>query len=208
MTTSAGHWAGHWEQVHRTRDPFTVSWFELEPAASLGLLDALGVGADESVLDAGAGSSGLAAPLLERGYRDVTALDVSGAALRAARARLGGRGGDVEWIEADLLDWTPPRRYRAWHDRAVFHFLTDEERRERYRRLLRLALAPGAAVVVATFAADGPRQCSGLPTCGYDADELAAALGDGYRAEVARRVEHRTPAGAVQPFTYLGLHLT
>ncbi len=204
-TTSTHGCAEHWDDVHRTRDPAAVSWFESTPAASLELLDALGVRSDEPVLDAGAGSSGLAAPLLDRGFRHVTAVDVSGAALRSARDRLGNRAGDVEWIVADLLHWSPPRRYRAWHDRAVFHFLTDEHRRERYRRLLRAALAPDAALVVATFAADGPRQCSGLPTCGYDPDDLAAALGSDYTLRVTRRVEHHTPTGAVQPFTYLGL---
>ena len=205
MTKSIDDRAGHWDEVHRTRDPSTVSWFESEPAASLELVDALGVGTGEAVLDAGAGASGLAAPLLDRGFHDVTALDVSGAALRAARDRLGARGDDVEWVVADLLAWSPPRRYRVWHDRAVFHFLTEEAQRERYRGLLAAALAPGAAVVLATFAADGPRRCSGLPACGYDADELAAAIGDGYDVHLARRVEHRTPAGVVQPFTYLGL---
>lgn len=204
-TRSDGGSAVHWDEVHRTREPSAVSWFEAVPEASLKLLDTLGVGPDEPVLDAGAGSSGLAAALLERSFVDVTVLDLSQEALRIARERLGNRARSVQWIVADLLDWPPPRRFAVWHDRAVFHFLTDDGQQQRYRRVLREALTPGAAVVIATFAADGPRQCSGLPVRGYDADELAAAMGAGFEIRVTGRVEHRAPSGNVQPFTYVGL---
>lgn len=205
---SAGETAAHWDRVHGDRPPTDLSWYEPAPNTSLAMLDELGVAPEDPVLDAGAGSSELAACLLERRYRDVTALDVSDAALRIARGRLGDRARDVDWIVADVLTWTPPRRYAAWHDRAVFHFLTDDDRRERYRRLLRAAVAPGGAVVIGTFADDGPRQCSGLPTRGYSPDELCAALGAEFEPRVVRRVEHRTPSGAAQPFTWLGARRT
>lgn len=198
--------AGHWDHVHGTGEPATTSWHQPEPSISLELVRALGTGPDDPVLDVGGGTSALAGALLDRGHRDVSVLDVSEAALRIARERLSARAATVRWLVADLLAWSAPRRYRLWHDRAVFHFLTREDERRRYRDLLREAVAPGGSVLVGTFAADGPGQCSGLPTCGYDPDELATALGDGFEVRVARRVEHRTPWGDVQPFTWVGLH--
>ena len=197
--------AAYWDHIHRSRQPSQVSWYETEPTTSLEVLDFLGVTRGDGVLDVGAGVHGLAGALLQRGHRDVSALDVSPAALQAARDQLGSRAGQVEWIVDDLLDWQPQRRWDLWHDRAVFHFLTDDAQRAAYRHLLDTALAPGGAVVVATFAADGPRTCSGLPVSGYAATELAAALGPGLAPVLTRRTEHRTPGGAVQPFTYLGL---
>ena len=117
-------------------------------------------------------------------------------ALAAARARLGHRAGTVSWIVADLLSWQPPRRYQLWHDRAVFHSLTDAADRQRYRSVLHQALAPGGHAVVGTFAADGPTRCSGLPTARYSADELAAEF-PGYRVVRHLREEHRTPSGGI-----------
>ena len=197
--------AAYWDSVHRGKEPSTTSWYETAPATSLAVLDALGVNRNDRMLDVGAGARGLAGPLLQRGFRHVSALDVSHAALQAARDELAGRAGKVEWIVTNVVDWRPPHRWDVWHDRAVFHFLPDDEQRKRYRRVLEQAVVPGGAVVVATFAADGPQQCSGLPTSRYDAGELAAALGDGLEPVVTRRVEHRTPGGNLQPFTYLGL---
>lgn len=143
--------------------------------------------------------------LVSRGLRCITVLDVSAAALARARSRLGAGQQAVTWIEADVTgDWPVPA-VDIWHDRALFHFLTEERDRARYRDLLESALAPDALVVVGTFAADGPEQCSGLPTARYGPEELAAALGSGLRVVAQRREEHVTPAGGVQPFTWLAL---
>lgn len=196
--------ATYWDRVHNGRQPTDVSWYEPTPDSSIAILDELRVDLLGPIIDVGAGSSGLAAALLERGFGDITALDVSDVALQIGRDTLGTRAGEIDWITADLLTWKPSRRYAAWHDRAVFHFLTEEDQRERYRRLLAEALTPGAIVVVATFAADGPHQCSGLPTSRYDPAELAAELGPDIVPQVARRIGHRTPTGTVQPFTWLG----
>jgi hypothetical protein len=142
--------------------------------------------------------------LLDQGYRDVSVLDLVDNALAASRARLGQRSGLVSWIVADLLSWRPQRRYRVWHDRAVFHFLTEEADRQRYRSVLRQAVEPGGHAVVGTFAEDGPTRCSGLPTARYSPDALAAEF-PGYRVVRQLRQEHLTPSGGVQPFTWLVL---
>jgi hypothetical protein len=180
-----------------------VSWFEPEPTLSLELLDLIKAVPAEPIIDVGAGASRLVDALLGRGFSDVTVLDVSDVGLSKARRHLGQRAEQVHWEVADLLSWQPTRRYRMWHDRAVFHFLTDPADQVRYRELLGAALEPGAAVVVGTFAADGPDHCSGLPTARYSPEQLRRVLGTGIVPVASRRKLHRTPSGVVQPFTWL-----
>lgn len=190
----------HWDDVYKRVGSSKVSWFQPDPGLSLELI--LRVGAVRSVIDVGGGASVLADRLLTAGIADVTVLDISDAALRVARERLGPRGIDVSWIAHDLLAWQPPRRFDVWHDRAVFHFLTDAADRAAYRSVLRAALRPGGHVVIGTFAEDGPTHCSGLPVARYDATELGDQFPD-FRTVAARREAHRTPAGVIQPFTWL-----
>lgn len=197
--------AAHWDGMYTRRGDTEVSWFAAEPVVSLELIDAAGADPLLPALDVGAGASRLVDGLLRRGFADVTALDVSDDGLAHTRARLGAAADRVRWVVTDLLDWAPDRSLGLWHDRAVFHFLTDPADRARYRELLAAAMAPGGLVVVGAFAADGPEYCSGLPTVRYTCEGLAAALGAGLRVVASRREEHRTPAGAVQPFTWLAL---
>ncbi|MDI1462154.1 class I SAM-dependent methyltransferase [Catellatospora sp. KI3] len=197
----------HWQAVYDRTDTRSVSWYQDEPAMSLRLLSAAGVRPGSSVIDVGGGASTLVDALLDRGVTDVTVLDVAETALDAARRRLGDRAGVAHWMARDLLTWSPLRRYAVWHDRAVFHFLTDPADRDRYRRVLEAALLPNGQAVLGVFAPDGPQTCSGLPVARYDAQELAARF-PGFRVEQAEREEHRTPAGQVQPFTWLRLTRT
>lgn len=145
-----------WDGVYTRLDESKVSWFEPDPTCSLEMLDAAGVTPDLPVIDVGAGASRLVDALLGHGFSDVTALDVSNDGLARARERLGAAAGRVRWVVTDLLTWTPQRRYAVWHDRAVFHFLTDPADQALYRSLLDTALAPGARVVIGAFAQDGP----------------------------------------------------
>jgi hypothetical protein len=201
----SGH-AAHWGAVYGQRDENTVSWFQPEPTYSLELLDLVGAAPDRPLIDVGAGASHLVDALLAREFSDVTVLDVADTVLAQARHRLGAAADRVQWIVADLLTWTPPRRYQTWHDRAVFHFLTDPTDQARYRHLLDTALLSDARIVIGTFAHDGPQQCSGLPTARYTPETLAAALGPTFEPIAHRREVHRTPAGAIQPFTWLAAH--
>ena len=192
----------HWDDRYRSVGPSAVSWYEDRPSLSLELLDLVGADPSDGVIDIGGGASRLTASLQARGYTDLTVLDVSSEALRVARESVG-RPDEVTWIRADLLDWAPGRTWSVWHDRAVFHFLTDPAGRAAYRDLLRRAVAPGGAVVVATFAEDGPESCSGLPVARYDPAGLLAELGPGLVEVGHGRVDHTTPAGSVQPFTWV-----
>lgn len=192
------HWTGIYEQQSTT----DLSWFQATPTVSLELLDAAHVRSDDAILDVGAGASVLVDHLVDRGFRDISVLDIAPPALQAAKRRLGADAGKIEWIATDLLTWKPIRRYDVWHDRAVFHFLTDPKDRDRYVAVLRDALAPDGRVILATFAANGPKRCSGLPVARYTPADLADQF-PGFDVLQARREEHHTPSGAVQPFTWL-----
>lgn len=194
----------HWDAKYTSTAVSEVSWFQASPEQSRRMLAACGVGPHHSVVDVGGGASSLAVELVDDGWTDVTVLDVSSEALAAARDRCA-EPERIQWIDVDVLHWTPDRTYDVWHDRALFHFLVEEPDVSTYRETLWQALTPGGVVVVATFASDGPTHCSGLPVHRYDADELVGALGPGLTLVEAAREEHRTPSGSVQPFTWVAL---
>ena len=196
--------AEHWDAIYSTKASNEVSWFQATPTTSLRLLERWASPAG-SVLDVGSGASMLVESLLDAGWVDVTVLDISEEALNKVRSRLGGRAAEVFFITADVRSWQPHRTFGAWHDRAVFHFLVEPTDRDRYVAATTQAVAPGGVVVLGTFAADGPTQCSGLPTARYDTDSLARAFGSAFVLEHAEREEHTTPAGADQPFSWVVL---
>ncbi|HJS40971.1 MAG TPA: class I SAM-dependent methyltransferase [Sphingomicrobium sp.] len=192
----------HWRQVYEAKRPDEVSWFQASPAPSLDALDRLGAGPAKSLVDVGAGAATLADALLDRGWSDLTLVDVSEPALEASRQRLGERAGKVNWEVADIRHWRPDRTFDVWHDRAVFHFLTEAAGRTGYKRALAEGTRPGSHVVLATFAPDGPEQCSGLPVQRYDAAALAAELGGAFRMIDHWRETHVTPWGSEQSFQW------
>jgi trans-aconitate methyltransferase len=193
---------GHWDDVY-ARLGDRVSWFQERPDASLSMLDDCGVGPEHSVVDVGGGSSRLIDHLLRRGHTDLTVVDVSSEALDRAAARVPDAvRARVRWEHTDLLSWHPDRQFDVWHDRAALHFLTRPGDQEAYAELVRTHLGPRGLLVVATFAPDGPKQCSGLDVRRYDAASLARLFGNRLTPVMERREEHRTPWGAVQPFTW------
>jgi 2-polyprenyl-3-methyl-5-hydroxy-6-metoxy-1,4-benzoquinol methylase len=194
--------ARHWDAAYRDRGASGVSWYQEEPLISLELIEALDMSPTSAVIDVGGGSSALARSLVKRGFLDVTVLDVSQSAIDLARLQ-GAANDAVTWVHTDVLLWQPDRRFDVWHDRAVFHFLVEPDDREQYLDLLRTVLEPRGAVILGTFAPDGPEFCSGLPVVRYAPDQLATLLGRDFTVERECREEHTTPTGAVQPFTWL-----
>lgn len=193
----------HWEQVYDTRSSMEVSWYQPLPARSLELIREAGAGPESAVIDVGGGDSRLVDTLLEREFRRVTVLDLSGAALARARARLGAPAAAVIWLEADVTAAElAPAAYDLWHDRAVFHFLTDPQDRVRYVAAAARAVRPGGALIIATFALDGPTRCSGLEVVRYGPEELAREFGDSFVLLRSFGDVHRTPSGGEQRFTY------
>ena len=192
----------HWDEVYAQKAEDSVSWFQPRPELSLALIAAAGLAPLDPIVDVGGGASRLVDQLLAQGHQDVTVLDVAAAALEKSRTRLGVAKDSAHWVVADITRWRPERRYRLWHDRAVFHFLTAPEDRLAYRRALETGLMPGGTAIIASFALDGPERCSGLPVQRYSPDTLAAELGPAFKLMERRQEEHTTPAGRLQRFQY------
>jgi SAM-dependent methyltransferase len=192
----------HWENVYRTKGEREVSWFQEIPAISLQLIRGAGATRHFAIVDIGGGASQLIDALVDEGYQDVTVLDVSEAALVAAKIRLGQAAAGVIWTVADVVGWKPLRRHDVWHDRAALHFLTDAADRTAYVECLGNALRLGGHAIIATFALDGPERCSGLPVIRYDAASLARMLGSAFSLVETRRHDHRTPMGSTQRFQF------
>jgi len=192
----------HWETIYATKGERDVSWFEALPAMSLQMLHAAGLTADSCVLDVGGGDSRLIDALVARGLTCLAVLDVSDAALERARLRLGDRASSVTWLNTDVVsDWSL-KPMDVWHDRAVFHFLTEPNDRTSYCIHLRQTLKVGGTVIIATFALDGPDHCSGLPVMRYSPDSLTRELGEGFELIESRPHVHHTPWGLAQSFQY------
>ena len=190
----------HWESVYRSKVTTEVSWYSLHLEQSLRSITDVAP-REARIIDVGGGASTLVDDLLDLGYRSLSVLDVSAAALGAARQRLGDRAEGVQWLEADITSaLLPGDSFDLWHDRAVFHFLTEVAHREAYVANLRRSLAAGGTVVIATFSLDGPTRCSGLEVVRYSADSLARALGPDFEPISSADTTHTTPAGAAQRF--------
>lgn len=192
----------HWERVYSTKAAEQLSWFEPLPEVSLRLLAAAGMTTDSCVLDVGGGESRLVDYLLEHGLECLAVLDVSSAALDQARTRLGSAAAVPTWIAADVTSAWTLKPMDIWHDRAVFHFLVDVDGRARYREHLRAVVKPGGSAIIATFAADGPEKCSGLPVARYSPGTLAAEFAGILDLVESLHYAHTTPWGATQSFQY------
>lgn len=193
----------HWEEIYESKAPEDVSWFQRQPTISLDLIRRVAPRTDAAIIDVGGGASTLVDSLLSQGYSRVTVSDISAAALRHARSRLGAAAASVTWRCADVLDDDlPAGAFDVWHDRAVFHFLTSRADRQRYVAQVERAVRPNGHVIVATFAENGPRRCSGLKVVRYSARELHAAFGARFELIDTIREEHLTPGGTTQAFQY------
>ncbi len=191
----------HWENVYHTKPSSEVSWFEAEPATSVELIQGVAPGGGR-IIDVGGGASLLVDRLVAAGNWEVTVLDISAAALKLTQDRLREQATQVHWIQADITEVEQLGTYDIWHDRAVFHFLTTAEDRDKYLTRFHKALLPGGYLVLGTFALQGPEKCSGLSVCRYDAQALAALLGAEYTLIRQLEYSHSTPAGKTQLFLF------
>jgi ubiquinone/menaquinone biosynthesis C-methylase UbiE len=195
----------HWEGIYGTKRPTDVSWYQREPQMSLSLIEFAGVATSACLIDVGGGTSTLVDALWALGYQHLTVLDISATALEQARQRLAAAS-SITWIEADVTTVAlPSAAFDLWHDRALFHFLTQEKDRASYAHIAQHALKPGGHLIVATFAEDGPTHCSDLEVMRYDPHTLCNQFGASFRLVTSRRELHHTPFDTTQSFIYCHL---
>ncbi|MBT3348280.1 MAG: class I SAM-dependent methyltransferase [Thiotrichales bacterium] len=194
----------HWEDVYQNKSPLEVSWYQKAPTLSLDLIESSGVVKSAPIIDVGGGASLLIDSLHQKGYSNLSLLDISAAALGCAKERFAALDAKdaVEWYEEDITQFTASHPYSLWHDRAVFHFLTDPVDRTAYMQNLRSALSRGGDLIIAAFALDGPTKCSDLEIVQYDREKMVAAVGDGFEFIGERSENHITPADREQKFGY------
>lgn len=192
----------HWENVYEKKQIDEVSWHQAHPKLSLQMIQKAKLPLEAVLIDIGAGASKLVDDLIELGYNDLSVLDISGKALEHAKQRLGDKSKNVQWIESDILKFNSQKTYSFWHDRAVFHFITNPEDRQQYLNTMNRSLSPASFVMIATFALDGPEKCSNLPVHRYSHESLQETLGCDYRLIAKDQEIHVTPAGKSQSFIY------
>lgn len=193
----------HWDDVYRFKAPDAVSWYAPHLVESLAFIQRTGMPKSAAVIDVGGGEATLVDDLLRDGYSDVSVLDLSARALEVCRDRLGTRGRGVKWIAANVLEHGfAPNSVDIWHDRAVFHFLTEAHERRAYVQQALKALRPGGFAIVGTFGPEGPETCSGLTVARYDADTLHDQFGGSFSLIDTTTSVHTTPWGTPQQFVY------
>jgi 2-polyprenyl-3-methyl-5-hydroxy-6-metoxy-1,4-benzoquinol methylase len=193
----------HWEKVYKTKAPDAVSWYCPHLETSLALIERAGARPSSAIIDVGGGESTLADDLLSRGFEDITVLDISATAIEVCRKRMGAAADRIHWIVADVTRTElNPLAYDIWHDRAVFHFLTEQEQRAAYVRNVARSVKPGGHVIISTFGPEGPMKCSGLDVMRYDADSLHGQFGVQFRLVESSQELHQTPSGTTQQFLY------
>ncbi|TVT52454.1 MAG: class I SAM-dependent methyltransferase [Sedimenticola thiotaurini] len=192
----------HWEKVYSTKASDDVSWFQPEPTRSMALINSAGINKDQAIIDVGGGASRLVDHLLQAGYQQITVLDIAQAALVVTQQRLGDSATAVEWLTADATAFKLNHPVQLWHDRAVFHFLTQARDRDAYICNLKKTLSPEGTLILAAFSLEGPKKCSDLDIVQYDAKRITIELGPLFKLKHVEQEAHTTPSGAVQQFNY------
>jgi len=192
----------HWESVYKDKSHLEVSWHQKKPTISLTLIKKIAQNNTDCIIDVGGGASTLSDFLLEEGFNNITVLDLSSNALAHAKQRLGDKSTFIEWKVEDVTNFVSTNKYDIWHDRAVFHFLTTKDDREKYKQVLESSIKTGGCVIIAAFSIGGPKKCSGLDIVQYDAVKLKNELGNNFTFIEERRENHITPAGKEQKFGY------
>ena len=192
----------HWENVYQKESPEELSWYQDKPEISLKLIAATGVGFDGNLIDIGGGTSKLASLLVAQGYTKVTVLDIAAHSIEQAKLALGEQANKIQWIEADATNYNFAEKYDIWHDRAVFHFLTDIHDRKRYVDAVQQSLKAGGYLIIATFGLKGPRKCSGLHVVRYSPETLHKEFGNNFDLVETFVEFHSTPSKVKQEFTY------
>lgn len=192
----------HWEKVYNSKQLTEVSWYQPTPSVSLDFFNELALPASASIIDIGGGDSLLTDQLLEKGFSDITVLDISATAINRAQKRLGEKAKKVKWIVTDIVDFVPERTYDCWHDRAAFHFLTTTEQINSYLSIAQKAITTSGKIIIGTFSETGPEKCSGLPVKQYSEATLVMLIKKWFEKIKCIHAEHLTPFNTIQNFLF------
>lgn len=192
----------HWDTIYSTRGEEEVSWFQPYPKTSMAFVELFELPLDATIIDIGGGDSHFVDALLDKGYRNIYVLDISATAIDKARQRLGDRAANVHWIVSDVTEFVPPVAFDFWHDRAAFHFLTTQERIDKYVAIAERAIRPGGVLVLGTFSESGPQKCSGLEIRQYSEATLSGQFTRSFERIRCFHEDHTTPFQSVQNFLF------
>ena len=192
----------HWETIYQTKEPHQVSWTEEVPKTSLEMIQASSLSKNAKIIDVGGGDSLLVDHLLDLGYKNISVLDISNAAIERAKKRLGGQQTKINWIVSDITNFNPNEKYDCWHDRAAFHFLTNEDEVKKYVKIVNNSLAPKSSLIIGTFSDEGPEKCSGIKIQQYSENSLEERFSDSFTKEECLRIDHETPFETFQSFVF------
>lgn len=192
----------HWENIYQTKELEDVSWFQPTPETSLNFFKQFKVPTSAKVIDIGGGDSFLVDHLLDLGYQDISVLDISSAAIERAKKRLGDKAKQVKWIVADVATFKPTEKYDFWHDRAAFHFLTDEQEISNYLETAEQNINSTGVMVIGTFSEQGPKKCSGIEIKQYSEATMTDRLKKVFKKIKCITVDHKTPSGNIQNFVF------
>jgi cyclopropane fatty-acyl-phospholipid synthase-like methyltransferase len=192
----------HWENIYQTKKFSEVSWYQEIPETSLKIIRSFNLPKSAKIIDVGGGDSYLVDFLLEEGYENISVLDISAKALQKAKKRLGVKGKNINWIVADITEFEPQVHYDLWHDRAAFHFLTEAANIEKYKEDLKISLNKEAYMILATFSENGPTKCSGQTIKQYSKEDLSSLFSEGFNKITCENLNHTTPSGNVQNFSF------
>ena len=192
----------HWENIYTTKELHEVSWFQPIPETSLNFIRELCPNKLAKIIDVGGGDSFLVDHLLELGYQDLSVLDISEAAITRAKHRLGEKAERVTWIVADIATFEPTAQYDLWHDRAAFHFLTNETEIKHYQEITRNHIVPNGHLVLGTFSDQGPKKCSGIDITQYTETTMSALFTERFEKVTCIYVNHPTPFNSMQHFIF------
>lgn len=192
----------HWENIYQSKELKDVSWFQPTPETSLEFLKQFNVPKTAKVIDIGGGDSFLVDHLLDLGYQDISILDISAAAINRAKQRLGDKAKNVKWIVADIATFKPTEKYDFWHDRAAFHFLTNEQEISNYIKTAEQNINPTGVLVIGTFSEQGPKKCSGIEIKQYSETTMTNRLKKFFEKIKCVTVDHKTPFDTIQNFVF------
>ncbi len=192
----------HWENIYQTRKLTDVSWFQEKPQTSIDLIEKHAKSKNDRIIDIGGGDSFLVEYLLDLGYRNITVLDISAAAIERAKVRMGERSSKVNWVVSNILDFKPSEKYAVWHDRAAFHFLNQADEVEKYVAIANNSIEQNGSLLIGTFSIEGPIKCSGIDIKQYSAESLEKTFSANFELQESFIVDHPTPSGSLQNFVF------